>query len=128
MVTVCEKVRRKVVDRRRRRRRWSRLKSRDWGSRDGDAKAASPSTCLLRNPVRSRDSLSLSPCPLSLLVAPLHVGHINHGRLPETHHLSVGDSHLHLCLLCPVFRGCQGPQDHPQGIHLSNSPRCQLLT
>jgi hypothetical protein len=84
---------------------------------------------------------SRPPCNLSLTPVcsfPLHLSlldvftltYINHGRLPENHHLSVGDPHLHLCLLCPVFRGCQGPQDHSQGTqaHSLSFSRFQLLT
>ena len=64
------------------------------------------------------------------LDSPLSKQLIHHGQLPETLHLAVGDSHLHLRLLRPVFRGCQGPQNHPQGTchHTWQLAYRQLLT
>lgn len=63
--------------------------------------------------------LTLFPPPPSLFLEPVAavIRHpINHGQLSESRHLPLGDSHLHLCLLCPVYRSCQGSQDHPQGM------------
>lgn len=77
--------------------------------------------------------LTLFPPPRSLFLEPVAavIRHpINHGQLSESRRLPLGDSHLHLCLLCPVYRGCQGSQDHPQGMlpQPEDLARCQLLT
>jgi hypothetical protein len=133
MVTVCGRRRRKVDDRRRCRRRWSKVGL--------GAVATEVPRPRVHAPAPAFSALPPAVCNLSLTPVcsfPLHLSllddftltHINHGRLPETHHLAVGDPHLHLCLLCPVFRGCQGPQDHPQGTqaHPLSFSRSQLLT
>lgn len=71
-------------------------------------------------------SLSLSLEPVAAVIR----YPINHGQLSESRHLPLGDPHLHLCLLCPVYRGCQGSQDHPQGMlpQPEDLACCQLLT